>query len=443
MERANSFDELLELLNYNIVKIQNQKLQKYLLYRPHNILNYQIITKTTKVDLSDDLIYYFNHIQPNWYVDIIDGKNPTYNKGKKLLDEYLSDSVKRVNDITNDPAEELYFNDKDKGTSYFNLFQNTKYLVERPIVEKDWSVVRDIIWNLCEENSDYFNWVINWLAVLYQYPTYRFTTSIIFIGQKGSGKGMFTKVMQKIFGHCCYAANSKDLISNFNSQLFENKLLLIANEIVDQNRKYQFSNNLKEMITEDTISVERKFTDRYEAKNYVKTIFFSNNNIPIVIEEGDRRYAVFKSKKLKIGYDIRNEFYENNTFFTDQVEGFCYFLNNYLIDSEQVVSEPIMTKAKESIIVVNSTDIKFIVYEIIEDNSNDWVLDNKKDYWITYELVYTAYIINYLEHKKKPAKNKWSHKLKINDFELDKKTIDNKTATYIKVPDDLIERCLK
>jgi hypothetical protein len=435
MERADSINGLLDKLNYDIVKIQSQKQHKYVLYKKDNILNYKIITKTTKTDLIDDLVYYFNQIQPNWYVDIVGGKNPTYNKGKKLVDEFLSDSVSRVNDITNDPAESLFFTDKETSISYFNLFQNTYYLVERPNQEKKWDVINNILWNLCEKNPEYYDWVINWLAVLYQYPTYRFTTSIIFIGAKGSGKGMFTKVMQKIFGHCCYAANSKDLISNFYSQIFENKLLLIANEIIDQNKKYQFSNDLKEMITEDKISVERKFTDRYEAKNYVKTIFFSNSNMPIVIEEGDRRYAVFKSQKLKMDYKVRNKFFEDEEFFTNQVEGFMAYLNNYIIDQEKVVSEPIMTPAKESIIHVNTTDLKAIINEIIEEQNNDWVMDNTNgDYWISYNVIYDIYTQVKMENKKRPARNKFSHKLKVNDFTVEKRTIDSVTDTYVKVP---------
>jgi len=439
MERADSIEGLLDKLNYNIVKVQSQKQHKYILYKKDEILNYKIITKTTKSDILDDLVYYFNKIQPNWYVDIVGGKNPTYNRGKKLVDEFLSDSVIRVNDITNDPASELFFREKETGVSFFNLFQNTYYLVEKPDKPKKWNVINDILWNLCEENPDYYNWVINWLAVLYQYPTYRFSTSIIFIGAKGSGKGMFTKVMQKIFAHCCYAANSKDLISNFNSQLFENKLLLIANEIVDQNKKYQFSNDLKEMITEEKISVERKFTDRYEAKNYVKTIFFSNSNMPIVIEEGDRRYAVFKSRQLKMDYNTRNKFFEDDNFFTNQVEGFMYFLNNYMIDQEKVVSEPIMTPAKKSIVNVNTTDLKANILEIIEENIMDWKKDIDKNYWISYTLVYNAYVQVKMEGKKRPAKNKFSYKLKVNDFEVEKKTIDSENDTYVKVPYHLVE----
>jgi hypothetical protein len=134
-------------------------------------------------------------------------------------------------------------------------------------------------------------------------------------------------------------------------------------------------------------------------------------------------------------YKVRNKFFEDEEFFTNQVEGFMAYLNNYIIDQEKVVSEPIMTPAKESIIHVNTTDLKAIINEIIEEQNNDWVMDNTNgDYWISYNVIYDIYTQVKMENKKRPARNKFSHKLKVNDFTVEKRTIDSVTDTYVKVP---------
>lgn len=434
--------DILDRLEINIVKISSQKTNKYILYKLDEIYNYNLIAQTNKTDLVDDLVHYFDNYSASWYIDILsDTKNPTYKKGIEAIYDYLSYVVPRISDIINDPSNELIFTEKNK--TYFNYFQSTYYLnedVKKNLKAKDWSTVKSIIFNLCGNNEKYYEWVINWLSCLYQYPYYRFSTSILFIGEKGSGKGMFTKVLTKIFDNCCYSANSKDLTSNFNSQLFEGKLLLIANEIVDQNNKYQFSNDLKEMITEEVISVEKKFSDRYLAKNFIKTIFFSNSNQPIVIEEGDRRYAVFKSKKLQMSYQERNNFFEDSTFFTDQVEGFLQYLLDNTIDLELVTSEPIMTEAKQTIININQTDLRGIILQIIEEFCDVWVLSTDGHYYISYEIVYNHYIQNF--DAKKIANNKWSSRLSANDFIVVKKTIQNNNSTYIQVPEIIVDNYL-
>lgn len=428
-----SIYQLMDILHLDLVKITTANKNPYILYKKDDIKNYFILSKSSIKSIVDDLVYYFYEFSNNWYLKIISEK-PTEKKAISLVYDFVTYESERVNQIINDPAEELIFN--ENGIKYFNLFENTKYLVEKPNVEKDWSTIQKVLFNLCNNNGENYEWVINWLSCLYQYPMYRFTTSLIFIGEKGSGKGMFSKVMRFIFGKCCYSANSKDLISNFNSHLFEGKLLLLANEIVDQKNKYQFSNDLKEFVTEETLSVEKKFSDRYLAKNYIKLVLFSNSNQPIAIEEGDRRYAVFKSKKIDMSYSERNDFFENEDFFKNQVEGFCFYLENNLCDFESIVTEPIMTQEKQDIINLNITDFKADILDILDYLVPSWIKHIDKKYYIPYNIVYNEY--NGKQRKYDLSRMKFTNKLKINDFSTDKKTIDSENRVYIKVPDGLV-----
>jgi hypothetical protein len=407
------------------------------MYKPDEVLNYRIISNSTKLDILEDIVHIISDDNPNWYNDILDqSTKPSFNKGVNELKYYLSYKCKRVNEIINDPAQELFFN--DNGVEYFNLFHNTEYLVHKPVIDRDWSLIYKVLYNLCGNDDFNFNWVLNWLACLYNKPTYRFATSVIFIGDKGSGKGMFSEALMKIFGKCAYRANSKDLAGNFNSQLFEGKLLLIANEIIDQKNKYQFSNDLKEFVTEKEISVEKKFSDRYMCKNYIKLILFSNSNQPISIEEGDRRYAVFKSKKLNIAYEERRTYWDDvNKDFTNQVEGFCYFLSQYKYDLSKVVSEPIMTSYKQDIIDVNKTDFNSVIYDIIKEHNIDYIpIKKNKSVYIKFNNVHNLYLNR--QGVKQVTSNKFGAKLRMENYIVEKKTIEGDNSTFIKVPDSII-----
>jgi len=444
-----SIFELFREYDINVVKVNSQKTNKFLIFQMDKIRRYKNLIITKKFDAVDEIISILNKKYPNWYFDIVyDSKNPTLSKGKKIITEYLSYDCPRVNDIINDPDKDLFFTEDN--ISYFNLFQNSYYLdseVKENLIGKDWSVIQKIIWNLSGENPDNYSWIINWLSVLYQYPTYRFTTSLIFIGQKGSGKGMFASVMRFLFGNCSYTANSTDLTSKFNAQLFEGKMLLLANEILDQHNKFQFSNNLKEFITENVISVEKKFLDRYQAKNYIKLILFSNSSQPITIEEDDRRYAVFyTAKKIKevLDYSTRNSFFEDKEFFKNQCEGFAYFLQNNLIDISKVTDEPIMTEAKENIIRINQSDFRSIIDEIIEDEITNWKEDLYGLFYLKYNVIYADYSIKAQDRttiKKVYPRNKFGSKLRLEQYEVENlKSIDNEKGTWVLVPFRIVEK---
>ncbi len=449
----NSIPEILDKANLCVIKITSQKNNKFFIFEKDKIIRYRNLIITRKLDAVDEIISVLNKKIPNWYFMIaIDSKNPTLFSGRKRLYEYISYDCPRYNDIINDPGNDLFFVEDNK--SYFNLFQNSYYLSEEgrsKLEEKDWSIIQKVIWNLSGENEENYEWIINWLATLYQYPTYRFTTSLVFIGQKGSGKGMLAKVIRFIFGNTSYTANSRDLTSNFNAQLFEGKVVLLANEILDQHNKFQFSNNLKEFITENIISVEKKFCDRYLAKNYIKLILFSNSLQPISIEEDDRRYAVFNSsKKINeiIDFNSRSNFFEDKKFFKNQCEGFAYYLLNYIIDDSKVVDEPIMTPAKKDIININLTDFRFIVDEIIEENKDYWREDLKGLWHIKFIDIFNSYLIMAQNHQiptnKIYPKNKFGTKLRLEMYKVyNMKSIQSEKTTWVQVPYRIIKKVFK
>jgi hypothetical protein len=434
INNTDSISDFLNELNLKVVKVNHELNRKYILYKEDKILNYILITKTTKEDLLDELLHIFTNHDVMWYVRLFDDveKEKSYYKAIKLLREYLVEKVMRVDKTINDPSQKLIFKNKEDGLYYFNFFQNSELLVNPPKIEHSWNTIKKILYNLCSNNDDYYNWAINWFAYVYQHPYDRISNTIIFIGSPGSGKMLLSNVLMAIFGKCAYKCNSKDLVTNFNAQMIEGKLLLLANEIVDQNNKYQFSNDLKEIITDTEVTCEKKFCDRYQAKNFVKPIFFSNNFSPIVIEDNDRRYAVFKSSKLTTSFlEISNFLKPEN--FNLEIIGFCYFLYNYKCNRELVYSEPIMTEYKQDIIEYNRTDIKILITEIIEDNISSWISDDYENYYLSFIFVYDKYN-EYIHKDKLYSKKKFSAKLKINGFEVLRTTINSENGYYIKIP---------
>lgn len=57
-------------------------------------------------------------------------------------------------------------------------------------------------------------------------------------------------------------------------------------------------------------SANVKYGPQMEIENFARLVLFSNHGAPINIEEGDRRYFVFKSKLLQLWKIERSKVYE-------------------------------------------------------------------------------------------------------------------------------------
>ena len=64
------------------------------------------------------------------------------------------------------------------------------------------------------------------------------------------------------------------------------------------NRSAQTANKLKSWVTDPLIPCEGKYSDAGEADNNFNIVFTSNDERPLIIEKGDRRYSVFQSTAI-------------------------------------------------------------------------------------------------------------------------------------------------
>jgi putative DNA primase/helicase len=70
------------------------------------------------------------------------------------------------------------------------------------------------------------------------------------------------------------------------------KLFLIADEVVARSDLYHIKNKLKAFITGEWIRINPKNIAAYDERNHVNMVFLSNESIPVVLEEDDRRHTV-------------------------------------------------------------------------------------------------------------------------------------------------------
>ncbi|MCG7915933.1 MAG: DUF5906 domain-containing protein [Candidatus Thiodiazotropha weberae] len=144
----------------------------------------------------------------------------------------------------------------------------------------------------CQQNKQYFQYLIYWLAHLIQKPWEKPGVCIILKGGQGTGKGLLVNPMLTILGsHGIRIGQPKLITGRFNSAI-ENKLMVFADEAIFDSRSA--TNILKSMITEDTIFIERKCMEVMEYKNFSRLIMATNNDSVVRFSPDDRRYFLLE-----------------------------------------------------------------------------------------------------------------------------------------------------
>ena len=285
-------------------------------------------------------------------------KESDQTKPFELLFRWVSQETIIIDNLGYKPVDSLVFTDSNK--KYFNLYEVSKLLERNDIQEKDWSLIKELILNLVGGNQSEFDYFVSWIAWQVQNPLERMPTSIILQGEHGTGKTKFCElVLKNIFGNNFCEIGQTDINSDYNEFIL-GKQLIVANEVIHNDNKFLIPDKLKNYVTDEYLSINRKFKDTIYIRNYSQWIFVTNNDMPLKIETGDRRYSVFKSKKLVDGFQFMNKLLED---LDNQLEGFLFHLNHIELDYE-TVSVPVSNEAKLDLIRLSQNSVEEFIDHI-------------------------------------------------------------------------------
>lgn len=145
--------------------------------------------------------------------------------------------------------------------------------------------------NVCNNNDEHYEYLLNWMARAVQTPDTSGMVAIVLRGGRGTGKSFFAKHFGYLFGrHFLQVSNPSHLVGNFNNHL-RDVLLLFADEAFYAGDK-KHASILKTLITEETITVEAKGVDAEAAPNYIHLIMASNDSHVVPAGGDERRFFV-------------------------------------------------------------------------------------------------------------------------------------------------------
>jgi hypothetical protein len=135
------------------------------------------------------------------------------------------------------------------------------------------------------------DYIIKWNACAVQHPDQQAEAAIVFLGDRGTGKGTLGKTMCRIFGqHQLHLSSPEHLTGRFNSQLRQCAFLFADEAYGPRDRSAE--GTLKRIITEDTLTIEYKGRDIIEVPNLLHVMMASNNDWVIPAGAHERRFVV-------------------------------------------------------------------------------------------------------------------------------------------------------
>ena len=220
---------------------------------------------------------------------------------------------------------------------------------------------------LCNDDTAVFEWVMSWCAFQVQNPGTKLATSIIMHGKQGTGKSMFWECFGEIFAPYFGVINQTILESDFNGWA-SRKTFVLAEEVLATQSKSKLKNVIKEMITGGSIEINQKFSRPWRERCHMNMVFLSNNKLPMLLDEDDRRFCVIKidSKQDEEYYlKLAAEIADNGP------ARFYHTLRNWDLKGFHAHTKPPVTLAKSELIDLVRDTCKIFLDEWLTEDIDD------------------------------------------------------------------------
>lgn len=260
--------------------------------------------------------------------------------GDALVKQWLAHPMRRMVDeeaVVFDPG------DLDPRTPKINLFTGMEMT---PDPSGRCTLLLEHLFKLCGERERLYDWVLKWIALPLQRLGTKMQTAVVMYGAEGTGKNLFWSAVLSIYGRWGVLVGQAELESTFNG--WESaKLFMVADEVVPRNEMRHMKGRLKQLITSDRVMVNEKNMPLREERNCLNGVFLSNENQPLLLDRGDRRYCGIRCDVVEsieyfraIGAELR----------AGGAEAFYHFLLNYDLEDFDEHTKPFETDERDELI---------------------------------------------------------------------------------------------
>ena len=292
----------------------------------------------------------------------------TYDKEEDQLEIYPAKTESMVRQFAdanglrlgeNIPEWDMEFNPHDNVRVDFdnktiNTFQLTEYMrvpVKKVAVCPPTTL--KIIGHVLGNDIDATEHFLNWLAFIAQERD-RTMTAWVFCGTQGTGKGLLmNKILVPLFGKNQTVIKRAGELNEKWTDFVAGKFLIFIDEIQTSAFRDEAGviANLKNFITEPTVTVRMMNKNAYDMPNYGNYMFASNKPDPVSVDKEDRRMNVgtYQPNKLVLA-DKEMDIILNGS----ELQDFHHYLMTFSVD-KAAAATPLQSAARDTLIELSQT----------------------------------------------------------------------------------------
>ena len=231
----------------------------------------------------------------------------------------------------------------------------------------NWSLFRGhLLEAVCDNDPASFDWLMTWLAHLFQRPGEKPGSALIIRGSKGCGKSIVFDIISEALGvYYAKAADMRQLVGNFNSILEHNLLFVLEEGHWDGAKGSE--GILKDLITSPTLRIERKGIDSELKRNFTRLVILSNEDWIVPATADERRYAFFECNSNR-----RNDFQFFSAMFSEMTEhgGLPAMVNELLeyqpVNGWEILRQPPTNKGLQEQIYETLIEPEKLMFELLQ-----------------------------------------------------------------------------
>jgi hypothetical protein len=214
----------------------------------------------------------------------------------------LSDSIRKVHDVTYEPLHQSDFIVRD-GLESLNTFKPSSVKA----VEGDATPFVDFMTWLVPETSEREH-LLKMVAYTVRNPGRKLRHALVLrTAMQGVGKSMFLNIWGSLLGeHNVRKTTPKELGGDFQSYL-RDRLLIVCEEM-NLGMGFRAYNDLKDMVTADTALINEKHLRQRECPIHATFVFLTNVEQPLFVEQHDRRIFYIDSPAQRREPEYYKEF---------------------------------------------------------------------------------------------------------------------------------------
>lgn len=380
------------------------------------IINDEIIVNKSKIAELKYKKYCFNIPNPNTNSPVKFIKVNPFNLWLENIDRKDIDKI--IFDPTTTEQKENTFNTWT-GFNYTNTndYDNNKI--------KDFLFhIKDV---LADGDNIQYEYILNWIAHIFQKPYKRTNTCLVFKSIQGVGKTIIMDILGKMLNEKYYiSTNSLDAILGHFTSSGANKLLVNFNE-TNWGGDVKMEGKFKSFITDDIYKFEKKGKDPIYINNLANSIITSNKDWLVAMTRDDRRFNLMECKNEKLSKDKALKILD-----TDLQHLFNYFMNRDISNFDPSIYK--RSQFAEEQIEMNYDSVQIFWKNFIDNESQI-----KKQKFIDKKEMYDVYISeNVASHSQKLNNVKFWMNIRKLCPSIKFHKANNKKSPRIEIPEDNI-----